>query len=301
MIGRAGGIRLSKFVRQTGVASRQDAEKLVRLGRIQVNGTVATFAGRLLTSDELKDVTLDGVKLSSSPPLKSESLKDERFEPLARLWLYNKSRGELCSFTSDMRSRPTIGERMRAQLVGGRRSTLPFTNPNTATDDLVPVDRLEFNTEGLCLITNSGAFARFLGSQLALKRTYRVRVNGKVTSEKLAGLARGIHLQSTDAKVTTKKSAKTLPLACSVDERAKKGSNSWLTLSSSAANNQRNLQTALGRVYIRPSRIISTEFGPFRLPVKTETGQVSIPPGGLVEAKIPPDLFAQFLRRRSLL
>ena len=221
MIGPA-GIRLSKFVRQTGVASRHEAEKLVRLGRIQVNGTAATFAGRLLTADELKDVTLDGVKLSSSP-LKSESLKDESFEPLARLWLYNKCRGELCSFKSDMRSRPTIGERMRTQFsAGGRRSALPFT-PNTGTDDLVPVDRLEFNTEGLCLITNSGAFARFLGSQLKLKRTYHVRVNGKVTSEKLAGLSRGIHLQSSDAKVTTKKPAKTLPIACSVDERAKKG------------------------------------------------------------------------------
>jgi 23S rRNA pseudouridine2605 synthase len=166
---------------------------------------------------------------------------------------------------------------------------------------LLPVERLDFDTEGLCLVTNNGAFARFLASPtLGLKRSYRVRVHGRITEEKLGGLKRGVHVPAEVSKASTSNTAlrKTLPLQVSVDtlpRGASSGTNCWLTISASEPNRQRNLQAALGKLFIRPTRVISTAFGPFRLPIDSNTGRISIPSGGLVEAKIPADLLAKWI------
>ena len=340
------GIRLSKLVRLSGVSSRHEAERLVRSGRVKVADEVATYGGMAVPPQDVGSVTIDGIKLTISPAKlrapAASAAGASAYEAPARLWLYNKPRGELCSFVPDAsKSRPIMGDRIYAQLPPQLRPAERRRAPGPGSDSaaaelapssaqLLPVERLEFLTEGLCLVTNNGAFARFLASsEAALRRVYRVRVNGKLTEEKLGGLRRGVIVAGgsggsssssggsggsgggggggTEPYAAASAGAaarphRTLPLDVTVDAArrgvgGKSASNSWLTLASSEANKQRNLQTALAKLFIRPLRVISTGFGPFRLPVDDDTGRVLVPPGGLLEAKIPADLMARWVGR----
>ena len=146
---------------RAGLCSRRDAERWIEAGRVSVNGEVLKSPAR--------DVGPAGQDLVDGKPLPAA-------EPV-RLWRYHKPRG-LVTTHRDPEGRPTVFEK------------LPPEMPR-----VVSIGRLDFNTEGLLLLTNDGALARHLElPSTGWLRRYRVRAHGKVTQEALDKLKDGIEV-----------------------------------------------------------------------------------------------------------
>lgn len=155
-------IRLQKVIAQAGLASRRKAEDMIRQGRVRVNGRLVTVLGA--TVDAHRDVVMvDGYRLRPQAPM--------------RYMILHKPPG--CVTTvSDEKGRPTVFDLLKRQSVR-----------------LFPVGRLDFNTEGLLLLTNDGPLAnRLLHPRYGTPRVYLVRVNGTVAERDLETMRRGVDL-----------------------------------------------------------------------------------------------------------
>ena len=225
--GHKGGERIAKVIARAGLASRREAEAWIAAGRVAVNG--APIASPALNVSDQDRVTVDGEPLPER----------ER----TRLFLYHKPRG-LITTHSDPQGRPTIFQR------------LPKDLPR-----LISVGRLDFNTEGLLLLTNDGALARVLElPTTGWLRRYRVRAHGTVTQAQLDALHEGvtisgIHYGAIEASI----------------ERVQ-GSNLWLSFGIREGKN-REVRTVLGHLGLDVTRLIRVSFGPFQLAELAE-GQV---------------------------
>jgi 23S rRNA pseudouridine2605 synthase len=213
------GERIAKVIARAGLASRREAEAWITAGRVAVNGAVITSPACNVTAQD--KVTVDDAPLPAR----------ER----TRLFLYHKPRG-LMTTHADPQDRPTIFQH------------LPEDLPR-----LISVGRLDFNTEGLLLLTNDGALARVLElPATGWLRRYRVRAHGKVTQAQLdqlgAGLTlSGIHYGAIDATI----------------ERVQ-GANLWLTFAIREGKN-REVRNVLGHLGLDVTRLIRVSFGPFQL------------------------------------
>src|SRR5579863_2622139 len=153
------GERIAKAIARAGLASRREAEGWIAAGRVAVNGTVIASPALNVTADDR--ISVDGAPLPGR----------ER----TRLFLYHKPRGLLTTH-ADPRGRPTIFQKLPAEL-----------------PRLISVGRLDFNTEGLILLTNDGALARALElPATGWLRRYRVRAHGSVTQAQLDALRTGV-------------------------------------------------------------------------------------------------------------
>lgn len=155
-------LRLAKFIAQAGITSRRKAEELIAQGRVLVNGVVVREQGVQIEpeSDEIK---VDGTAM----------VRDQRV-----YLLLNKPLGVICSLV-DPQGRPTV-----AQLVS-KLDTRVF-----------PVGRLDYDSEGLLLMTNDGEFANLITHpRYGIKKRYRVKVKGCIRREALQKLRGGIELE----------------------------------------------------------------------------------------------------------
>jgi 23S rRNA pseudouridine2605 synthase len=213
------GIRIAKVIARAGLCSRREAEQWIAAGRVAVNGTViATPALNVGARDR---ITVDGAPLPAR----------ER----TRLFLYHKPRG-LVSTRSDPQGRPTVFER------------LPKGLPR-----LVGIGRLDFNTEGLLLLTNDGGLARALElPQTGWLRRYRVRAHGSVTQAALDRLRAGLTIDG----------VRYGPIEATLDRT--QGSNVWLTFAIREGKN-REVRNVLGHLGLAVTRLIRISFGPFQL------------------------------------
>ena len=162
------GIRLQKILADAGLASRRKAEELILEGRVQVNGTVITELGT--RADPLKDhIRVDG-KLLQGP-------QEHRY------FMVNKPRGYVTTM-DDPEHRDTVVDLLKesARLAGKRLDVR-----------LYPVGRLDYNSEGLLLMTNDGELANSLSKAAnSVEKTYLVKVAGRVTDEALNQLRTGV-------------------------------------------------------------------------------------------------------------
>ncbi len=146
---------------RAGLASRRDAEEIVTQGRVTVNGRVINSPALDITDNDV--VAVDGKPL---PPR-------ER----TRLFMYHKPRG-LMTTHADPEGRPTV-----------------FDNLPEGLPRLISIGRLDFNTEGLLLLTNDGGLARTLEHpDTGWLRRYRVRAHGEVTQAQLDQLKDGVEV-----------------------------------------------------------------------------------------------------------
>ncbi|WP_116598161.1 pseudouridine synthase [Primorskyibacter marinus] len=153
------GDRIAKVLSRAGVASRREAERMIELGRVSVNG-------RKIDSPALNVTDADKIAVDGKP-IKAP-------EP-PRLWLYHKPSG-LVTSNSDEKGRETIFDH------------LPEDLPR-----VMSVGRLDLNSEGLLLLTNDGALKRRMElPSTGWLRRYRVRVNGRPTDETFAPLRKGL-------------------------------------------------------------------------------------------------------------
>lgn len=165
--------RLQKILARAGVASRRKAEELIREGLVTVNGKVVELG-------EKADPERDAIKVNG-----------KRIQPVLehRYLLLNKPKGYM-STLSDPEGRPTVIE---------------FVPPGMRKA-LVPVGRLDFNTEGLLLLTDDGEFAqRIAHPRYGSTKTYEVKVAGIPNEAQLERLRAGILLEgrrTAPAKIT---------------------------------------------------------------------------------------------------
>jgi 23S rRNA pseudouridine2605 synthase len=159
--------RLQKILSRAGVASRRKAEDLIREGRVTVNGETAGIGDQAdLESDAIK---VDGKLLRPSA---------ER-----RYWLLNKPRGYITT-RRDPEGRPTVIELL----------------PPKERAGLFPVGRLDFDSEGLLILTDDGELAqRISHPRFGCRKTYEVKVKGVPERAALDRLSAGIRI---DGKLT---------------------------------------------------------------------------------------------------
>ncbi len=213
------GERIAKRIARAGVCSRRDAERRIGEGRVRVNGAVIRSPALNVTDADLVEV--DGVPLAAP----------ER----PRLFRLHKLRGRITT-ARDPEGRPTIFD------------DLPKRLPR-----LVTVGRLDFNTEGLLLLTNDGELAHMLElPETGWMRRYRVRAFGRVDELALARLAHGLSIEGINYG----------PVEATLDSRT--GDNSWLSIGIREGKNRevRKILTYLG---LTVNRLIRVAFGPFQL------------------------------------
>jgi 23S rRNA pseudouridine2605 synthase len=216
---RKPGQRIAKVIARAGLASRRQAETWIAAGRVAVNGTIVTSPALDVSASDR--ITVDGEPL----PTRQRT----------RLFLYHKPRG-LMTTHADPQGRATIFQ------------NLPRDLPR-----LISVGRLDFNTEGLLLLTNDGALARVLElPATGWLRRYRVRAHGSITQDKLDGLHRGVTIDGIHYG----------PIEAALDRV--QGSNVWLTLGIREGKN-REVRNVLGHLGLSVTRLIRVSFGPFQL------------------------------------
>lgn len=156
------GDRIAKVLSRAGVASRREAERMIELGEVSVNGKVISSPALNVTA---RDKIMVRGELVGAP------------EP-ARLWLYYKPDG-LVTSTNDEKGRDNVFD------------NLPEDLPR-----VMSIGRLDLNSEGLLLLTNDGELKRRLElPSTGWMRKYRVRINGNPTDPDLEPLRRGITVE----------------------------------------------------------------------------------------------------------
>jgi len=154
--------KVSKLIADAGICSRRKAELLIKEGRVKLNNKILTSVPQRATIKDL--IKVDNKKITSKKK--------------PRLWKYYKPVGKLTT-NYDPLGRKTIFE------------DLPKNLPRVIT-----VGRLDFNSEGLLLLTNSGVLARYLElPENSLTRKYVVKIKGKIDIKKLKNLEKGITIK----------------------------------------------------------------------------------------------------------
>ena len=213
------GDRIAKLLARAGIASRRDIERMIAEGRIALNGVTLDTPATVLTT--LDGVTVDGHAVAAPPP--------------AQLFLYHKPPGLLVT-EHDPAGRPIIYDH------------LPRDLPR-----VVPVGRLDLNTEGLLLLTTDGGFKRQLElPATGVERTYRARAYGDVTQAQLEDLIEGIEIEG----------MRYGPIDANLERRT--GANVWIEMTLTEGKN-REVRRVLEHLGLQVSRLIRTRYGPFVL------------------------------------
>ncbi|WIW89759.1 pseudouridine synthase [Sphingobium sp. V4] len=211
--------RIAKLLARAGIASRREIERMIEEGRIAKDGVLLDTPATLLTS--LHGVTVDGVAVAAPPP--------------ARLFLFHKPVGCLTT-ERDPAGRPTIYDRLPAGL-----------------PRLMPIGRLDMNTEGLLLLTTDGGFKRQMElPSTGVPRTYRARAFGEVSQQQLEDLFDGLEIDG----------IRYGQIEANLERRT--GRNQWIEMSLTEGKN-REVRRVLEHLDLKVNRLIRTSYGPFHL------------------------------------
>lgn len=160
-------MRLNKYLAACGVASRRDCDELIKQGRVKVNGAVASLG---MEADEGDEVTVDGNKVV---------LKKNEY------YILNKPKGYLSTVSDDK----------------GRKTVLDLLPSNVGR--IYPVGRLDYDSEGLLILTTDGELAqRLTHPSNEVPKTYLVKIEGPATEATLNPIRSGVEI---DGGYVTKK------------------------------------------------------------------------------------------------
>jgi 23S rRNA pseudouridine2605 synthase len=211
--------RIAKLLARAGVASRREIERMIADGRIAIGGQAIDTPATLIES--LHGVTVDGRPVKPPAP--------------ARLFRFHKPPGVLTA-ERDFSGRATIYDR------------LPKDLPR-----VMPVGRLDLNTEGLLLLTSDGELKRQLElPATGVPRTYRARAYGAVTQAQLEELMLGVTIEG----------VRYGSIDANIERRT--GANVWIELTLTEGKN-REVRRVLEHLGLKVSRLIRTAYGPFAL------------------------------------
>ncbi|MEM5341722.1 23S rRNA pseudouridine(2605) synthase RluB [Paraburkholderia azotifigens] len=222
--------KLHKVLADAGMGSRRDMEELIVAGRVSVNGEPAHIGQRILPTDLVR---INGKpikrKLASKPP---------------RVLLYHKPTGEIVSH-ADPEGRPSVFDKL----------------PPMKTAKWLAVGRLDFNTEGLLMLTTSGDLAnRFMHPRYSVEREYAVRVVGELAEGNRQKLLHGVELEDGPANFLR------------IRDGGGEGTNHWYHVALAEGRN-REVRRMFEAVGLMVSRLIRTRHGPIALPRGLKRGR----------------------------
>ncbi|BAN23433.1 23S rRNA pseudouridine(2605) synthase RluB [Caballeronia insecticola] len=222
--------KLHKVLADAGMGSRRDMEELIIAGRVSVNGEPAHIGQRIMPTDQVR---INGKpvrrKLASKPP---------------RILLYHKPTGEIVSH-ADPEGRPTVFDKL----------------PSMKTAKWLAVGRLDFNTEGLLLLTTSGDLAnRFMHPRYSVEREYAVRVVGQLSEGMKQKLLKGVELDDGPANFLR------------IQDGGGEGTNHWYHVALAEGRN-REVRRMFEAAGLMVSRLIRTRHGPIALPRGLKRGR----------------------------
>ena len=213
------GMRLQKYLAECGVASRRGAEALIARGLVQINGQTVTQMGVLVGPHDV--VSYQGRVLSP--------------EGQKRYILYYKPIGEVTTVT-DPQGRPTVMDHFRDYPVR-----------------LYPVGRLDFDSEGLLLLTNDGELTkRLTHPSFEVEKRYIARVSNQVPEEKLRALRSGVVIDG----------RKTAPAKVSILRQDPFSTDILITIHEGRNRQIRKMVEAIGHEVVRLKRV---QYGPVAL------------------------------------
>ncbi len=223
--------RIAKLLARAGIASRREIERMIADGRISLNGNIVETPATLLKT--LQGVTVDGHEVGQTDP--------------TRLFMFHKAAGFLTA-ERDFSGRKTIYD------------DLPKDLPR-----LMPIGRLDLNTEGLLLMTNDGEFKREMElPKYGVERTYRARTFGDISQDQLEALVDGIEIEG----------VKYGRIDANLERRT--GANQWVEMTLTEGKN-REVRRVLEHFGLQVSRLIRTRYGPYEL--------ANLPTSKIVEVK----------------
>jgi 23S rRNA pseudouridine2605 synthase len=226
--------RLHKVLASCGFGSRRAMEEMILAGRITVNRMPAEVGQKVGPGDEVR--------------INGEVVKVRFTEPRPRVLMYHKPAGELVT-RDDPEGRPTVFEKV----------------PSIGNGRWINIGRLDYNTEGLLLFTNSGELAnRLMHPRYEVEREYAVRVMGRLTDEQVQALTSGIELDDGPARCEK----------VSDGGGDEDGSNHWYHIVLKEGRNRevRRLFEALG---LMVSRLIRIRFGALAMPTHLKRGHLA--------------------------
>ncbi len=229
------GDRIAKLLARAGVASRREIERYIADGRVALDGEVITTPATILKN--LRGVTVDGTPVAAPEP--------------PRLFMFHKPSG-LITAERDPTGRPTIYTALRNALPPG-------------AGRVMPVGRLDINTEGLLLMTNDGELKRAMELPAnAVPRTYRARTFGDVTQTMLEELMEGVEIEG----------IRYGPINANLERST--GRNKWIELTLSEGKN-REVRRVLEHLGLEVSRLLRLRYGPFDLGELPRGGAEEVP------------------------
>lgn len=225
--------RIAKMMAHAGLCSRRDAERWIKEGRVVLNGVKLETPATLV--DETDEIIVDGKKIQKEQP--------------ARLWCYYKPVGLLTTHR-DPQNRPCVFDH------------LPAGMPR-----VVSVGRLDYNSEGLLLLTTDGDLARSMELPArGWKRKYRVRIHGHAGGDVIAKIAKGVTINGINYA----------PASVEIEEQQTKGSNQWLLVTLTEGKN-REIRKLMAHFGFEVSRLIRVAYGPFQLGNMAENSVREVP------------------------
>nr|WP_236672112.1 pseudouridine synthase [Croceicoccus sp. YJ47] len=217
------GDRIAKLLARAGVASRREVERMIEDGRVTLDGERLDTPAVVLTS--LRGVAVDGKAVGAAEA--------------PRLFRFHKPSG-LLTAERDPKGRATIYDALR--------NALPRGAPR-----VMPVGRLDLNTEGLLLMTNDGELKRAMELPSSeIPRTYRARTFGDVSQEQLEDLMDGIEIEG----------VRYGSIDANLERRT--GRNQWIELTLTEGKN-REVRRVLEHLGLQVSRLMRLSYGPFAL------------------------------------
>ena len=211
--------RIAKVIARGSKFSRRDAEKLIADGRVKIDNQI---------------ILQPNVNVTSSNNIKLDN-KSINFKPELELYKYYKPRGILVTH-HDPENRKTI-----------------FDDLPKKFEKMISIGRLDYDSEGLLLLTNNGDIKRTMElPNNNWKRTYRVRVHGRVENDIILKFKKGLKIDRMRYK----------PILANIDNTS--NSYTWLTMTLTEGKNReiRNIFEAFGMIV---TRLIRVSYGPYKL------------------------------------
>jgi 23S rRNA pseudouridine2605 synthase len=221
--------RLHKLLAMQGMGSRRDMEELIASGRVTVNGEIAKV-GAGITQYDIVRVDSRPIRIS--------------FEAeLPQILIYHKPEGEIVS-QDDPEGRASVFDKL----------------PRIKQGKWIAIGRLDMNTSGLLIFTNSGELAnRFMHPRYEVEREYAVRIFGELTEGQLLQLTQGIELEDGPAAFD------------SISPQGGEGANHWYQVVIKEGRN-REVRRLFEAFQLPVSRLMRVRFGPVNLPPRVKRG-----------------------------
>ena len=211
--------RIAKVIARGSKFSRRDAEKLIADGRVKIDN-------KIILQPNINVTSSNNIKLDNKPI---------NFKPELELYKYYKPRGVLVTH-HDPENRKTI-----------------FDDLPKKFEKMISIGRLDYDSEGLLLLTNNGDIKRTMElPNNNWKRTYRVRVHGRVEDDIILKFKKGLKIDRMRYK----------PILANIDNTS--NSYTWLTMTLTEGKNReiRNIFEAFGMIV---TRLIRVSYGPYKL------------------------------------